>query len=528
MAAGLIGSVAAIPAESVLRLPPMGFNNWARFQTNINESIFVEAADAMTRHGLLAAGYNRINLDDAWSTKRRATSGSMVWDAQKFPKGLIWLASHLKSRGFIPGIYSDAGTLSCGSYPGSLNYEKIDLRDFTAWGFNFLKMDGCNLPDDSEETYHEIYGRWHKLLFESESEIVFSDSAPAYFSGRENLTAWYKVLGWARSYGHLARHSADIQTYPQGNSWTSIMYNYGQHVRLARYQRPGFFNDPDFINVDHPSYSLNEKKSHFALWCVLSAPLLLSTDLTTLTDNEVQYLTNRRLIAINQDKLVQQATLVSRDDTWDILTKSLENGDRVVAVLNKGIPPASLNISWGRLGFSLDALQGAKSVSVEDLWTGKRRTVAVEAGGVTAQAVPSHGTAVYRISQQASPVTPTGLIFNSNNLMCLTDHWAGLVNWSVCDGSDAQVWKVDEQGLLSSLLYPDGCLMEVGQGFVSTRSPSHTCQRWTYFVSGNLINDKSELCLTEGADGAAVATPCGYLLNEQVFSLPVGVKVFEV
>ncbi|RCI11542.1 hypothetical protein L249_7737 [Ophiocordyceps polyrhachis-furcata BCC 54312] len=527
-AAGLIDAVTSfrVPADRILPLPPMGFNNWARFQTDINESIFVDAAEVMTRNGLRAAGYNRINLDDAWSTMSRAADDSMVWDVNKFPRGLPWLAGHIKSKGFIPGIYTDSGSLSCGGYPGALGYEDIDLRAFTAWGFDFLKMDGCNLPDASEKTYHEVYGRWNNLLSQSGSRMVFSNSAPAYFSGVKNLTSWYMVMGWSRKYGHLARHSADIQTYPEGDSWISMMYNYGQHVRLSRYQKPGFFNDPDFLNVDHPSYSLTERKTHFALWCVLSAPLLLSTDLKALKDKEIEYLTNRRLIAVNQDSLVQQATLVSRDASHDVLSKSVQNGDRVVAVLNKGDAPIRIMISWERLGFSPVSLQKFDYVSAENLWTGKRQKLAVAAGGVRTEAIPSHGTAVYRLSQKASAITPTGLIFNSNSLKCLGEDWSGVVGWYDCNDSDSQVWMVRRDGRISSLLHPDGCLMHGDVNLVYTaNSPGQNCGKWTYHVSGNLINSKSGYCLTERANGVAVVASCGYLLNEQVLSLPIGVEV---
>lgn len=522
-AAGLVGTVASAP-ETILPLPPMGFNNWARFMTNISEGIFVDAADAMSKTGLLAAGYNRINLDDAWSTMARADNGSMVWDPKKFPRGLPWLTAHLKSKGFIPGIYTDAGNLSCGGYPGALDHEEVDLKDFTAWGFEYLKMDGCNLPDGGEEVYHEVYGRWHKILSESKEPVVFSDSAPAYFSGQANLTDWYTVMGWAQQYGQLARHSADIQTYPDGKSWGSMLYNYGQQVRLARYQKAGYFNDPDFLNVDHPSYTLDEKKSHFALWCSFSAPLILSTDLTAITPEEVEYLTNKDLIAINQDRLVQQATLVSSDETFDTLSKSLENGDRVLTILNKGSAAADLTVSWERVGLSTKALRRGNDVSVKNLWTGEQSKVAVKAGGITAKAIPSHGTAVFRIAKSVSPVTPTGLIFNTNSMNCLTDDASGKVTFAKCDGSDAQTWRVRSDGHINSLLRPDECIVDAQGSILSRHSGCHS-DAWTYEVSGDLINGNSKLCLTEGKGGAATATKCGYEANEQVVGLPIGVTV---
>ncbi|KAM4066336.1 alpha galactosidase A domain-containing protein [Hirsutella rhossiliensis] len=522
-AAGLVGTAALAP-ETVLPLPPMGFNNWARFTTNINEAIFVDAAEAMASRGLLAAGYNHVNLDDAWSTKSRAADGSMVWDSAKFPRGLPWLASHLKSRGFIPGIYSDAGTLSCGGYPAALGFEEIDFNDFVAWGFEYLKMDGCNLPDGSEATYRQVYGRWHQLLLQSESRMVFSDSAPAYFSGRENLTDWYTVMRWARKIGHLARHSADIVNYPDGNAWNSVLFNYGQHLRLARFQKPGFFNDPDFLIVDHPSFTLDEKKSHFALWCAFSAPLILSADLASIRDEEVEYLTNRDLIAINQDRLVQQATLVSSDANWDVLTKSLENGDRLVVTLNKRGSTADLTVSWERLGFSPSALRRAGDVSAKNLWTGKRSKISAQESGITAKGVPSHGTAVFRIARPASPITPTGLIFNTNSLKCLTDDKSGKVSWAKCNGSDAQTWKVRPDWHINSLLRPNECIADAQGRIFSSRSGCQS-EAWFYQITGNLVNARTRLCLTERTDGAAVAAKCGYELNEQVVSLPIGAAV---
>jgi alpha-galactosidase len=524
-ATGLASSTAS--QSTVLPLPPMGFNNWARFMTNINESIFVDAAEAMSSNGLLGAGYNRLNLDDAWSTMERADNGSMVWDAVKFPRGLPWLTRHLKSKGFIPGIYTDAGNLSCGGYPGALGHEAIDLRDFQAWGFEYLKMDGCNLPDDTEATYHAVYGRWRRVLAEAARPMIFSDSAPAYFSDQKNLTDWYATMAWAAEYGQLARHSADVATYPAGDGWRSIMFNYGQNVRLARFQRPGFFNDPDFLIPDHPSLSMDEKRTHFALWCSLSAPLLLSADIPSLSGDVVAYLANEHLIAVNQDRLVQQATLVSQDGTWDVLTRNLDNGDRLLTVLNRGPVPADMTVSWERIGFSPTALgSSSSSINIRDLWTGQASGVAASAGGITASKVPSHGTAVFRIGKTASPVTATGTIFNTNTLRCLTDNQSGKVTWSACDAASAQVWAVRADGHVNSLLRPDECIVDAEGTVLSRHSGCHS-DPWTYTVSGNLVNTVSGKCLTEGADGSATVESCGHLLNEQVVALPAGVEVVE-
>ncbi|ROW15679.1 hypothetical protein VPNG_02178 [Cytospora leucostoma] len=525
-------------------LPPMGFNNWARYMGGLNESLFVDTAEAMVSKGLLEAGYNRINLDDEWSLMERLPNGSMQWDPVKFPRGLSWLTDFLRSKGFIPGIYTDAGNKSCAGFPGAYDYEETDARDFVNWGFEYLKLDGCNMPDTTEETYRAVYGKWHDILSSMyPSQMVFSESAPAYFAEAENLTDWYAVMGWVPQYGQLARHSRDTLVWnstnywPDITGWDSVMFNYGQEVRLARFQRPGYVNDPDFLNVDHFDYTLDEKRSHFALWCSFSAPLILSTDVLTLTDAEVDYLTNRDLIAVDQDSLVQQATLLSQDEHWDVLTKGLYNGDRLVTVLNKGNTSDDLEISWTRIGIFTEDLPTPSSINIKDLWTGVSTTVSLsKAGGIKATAVPAHGTAVFRLSNptpgEAIRTIPTGIIFNTYSLHCLTDSRNGTVEWTDCTGSDAQVWRVKQDSHIDSLLQlgSGSCLSVEAGRVVSSASgcAAETGKRWDYFISGNLIDAASGLCLTEDLDGgtaSAKVEECGYLTNEQVVALPIGVVI---
>lgn len=517
-------------------LPPMGFNNWARYMGGLNESLFVNTAEAMVSKGLLAAGYNRLNLDDEWSLMSRAANGSMQWDPAKFPKGLPWLTDFIKSQGFIPGIYTDAGNLSCAGYPGAYGYEQLDAETFVDWGFEYLKLDGCNMPDGATEAvYRAVYGTWHEVLASMwPNQLVFSESAPAYFAEADNLTDWYTVMTWVPQYGQLARHSRDTLVWnstnywPDITGWDSVLFNYGQEVRLARFQRPGYVNDPDFLNVDHFDYTLDEKRSHFALWCSLSAPLILSTDVLNITDDEVAYLTNRDLIAVDQDPLVQQATLVSQDGTWDVLTKSLYNGDRLVTVLNRGNVTADIDVSWARIGVYSDELPTPSAITVQDLWTGDTTTVCSDEQGITAKGIPSHGTGVYRLSNptpgEAIRTSPTGMIFNTYSLHCLTDSLNGTLTWVNCTAADTQVWRIKPDGVVSSLANLSGCLTVDSTGKVTSAGCGTGDQyRWDYFISGNLIQASSGLCLTEAEDSSATAASCGYLTNEQVVALPVGV-----
>ncbi|OAQ96008.1 hypothetical protein LLEC1_06980 [Akanthomyces lecanii] len=523
-ASGLLGMAAAgKPDPKTLPLPPMGFNNWSRFMTAINESIFVDAAAAMSTNGLLAAGYNRINLDDAWSTTQRNSTGSMVWDTAKFPQGLPWLTQHLKSKGFVPGIYSDAGTLSCAAnYPGTLHHESQDLHDFYGWGFEYLKLDGCHVAD-----FYSVYGFWLDLLAKfnkdkpSHKRMVFSDSSPAYAAmNPSDLQAWYGRMIQAAAGGQLARHSNDIATYSSSPAWGSVMTNYGFQVRTTRFQLPGYFNDPDFLIADHPGLTLEEKKSQFALWTSFSAPLIISANIPHLTEEELAFLRNKDLIAVNQDRLVQQASLASRDATWDVLTKSLANGDRLLTVLNKGSTAANLTVPWARIG--LHPHKNA-TLSVRDLWTGETSQVKASWGGITAKTVPAHGTAVFRISGHSLHTVPTGIILNTWSLHCLADSASGATTWATCDGSDGQSWAFDKSGRVSSLLNPGSCL--VSNGTVSTSKTGCASNNWKFPVSGNIVHKKSGQCINENEDASTSAVDCGNVENRQVFGVPVGVEI---
>jgi alpha-galactosidase len=491
----------------------------------LNESVFVETAHAMVNNGLLAAGYNRINLDDCWSTFERAANGSMEWNPEKFPHGLPWLTSYLKNLGFTPGIYTDAGTKSCGGYPGAYGYEELDAQTFVSWGFEYLKLDGCNMPTGTEEEYKQVYGHWHSILSKMSPPIVFSESAPAYFAEADNLTNWYAVMDWAPKFGQLARHSRDTLVFnstlywPDITGWDSVMFNYGQEVRLARYQKPGYYNDPDFLNVDHFDYTLDEKKSHFAIWSSLSAPLIISAWIPDFTAEEIEYLTNKDIIAVNQDPLALQATLVSRDGTWDVLTKTLANGDRLLTIINRGNFKGSLSVPFARIG-----IPSLSAVRVKDLWTGTSSLAYKE---VTATNIPSHGTAVLRLYVVGGgcEYTPTGMIFNTYSLTVLTSSHNDL-SWANATATDGQVWQTKSDGTITSLTDTEGCLTDLGNGQVSiTGCSGATNQIWEYSYEGNVVSKSSGLCLTEGTDEEVVTATCGYETNAQVFGLPSGVDI---
>lgn len=489
----------------------------------LNETLFIDTAHAMVKSGLLKAGYNRINLDDCWSTFDRASNGSMVWNSEKFPRGLPWLTKYLNSLGFHAGIYTDAGLTSCGGYPGGYGYEELDVKTFSSWGFDYLKVDGCNMLISTEPEYKKVYGHWGDALSKNNPPMVFSESAPAYFAEAANLTDWYSVMGWVPKFGQLARHSRDSLVFnstlywPDITGWDSMMFNYGQEVRLARYQQPGYFNDPDFLNVDHFDYTLDEKRTHFALWSSLSAPLIISAYIPDFKEEEIAYLSNKEIIAVDQDSLALQATLVSQDGTWDVLTKNLANGDRLLTLLNRGDVTASCSVPFNRIGLPL-----APFLKVKDLWTGK---TSISIGKVTVTNLPTHGTAILRLSGfgGSRSVIPTGMILNTFSLKILSTK-DNSISWKNSTGDAGQIWQAKADGTLSALSNI-GCLTERSGKVVLELCTNKLEQKWDYHITGNLLNRKSKQCLTESESEVATVSNCLYESNSQVLGLPSGVVI---
>ncbi|KAF2276631.1 uncharacterized protein EI97DRAFT_490013 [Westerdykella ornata] len=525
--------------------PPMGFNNWARFMCNLNESLFVETANAMLKNGLHAAGYTAINLDDCWPLQSRSHSGELQWNSTLFPHGLPWLGDYLHARNFTFGIYTNAGKMTCGWYPSSQDNEETDAKTFARWGVDYVKVDGCHIELQNGRNYYQEfeyrYKLWHAVLSKLDRPMVFSQSAPAYFSPNfpsldhpekpqnDNYTDWYKTMQYIYRTGELARHSDDIKvwstnpdnSFMPGGHWESILNNYDKQIRLSRFQQAagcGFYNDPDFLIADFPDLTPEEKKSHFSLWSAFSAPLIISAWIPGMSDEEVAYLKNEEVIAVDQDALCQQATVVSQDAVFEVLSKSLENGDRLLAVLNKGEVEKSTVVPLKRLGIEPEG-----TYKVKDLWSKRTRTVETS----VEVRLKRHETGIYRISvDKQTEVAPTGQIFNTFSMRCLTAHKRG-ARFEECKGGDEQVWLVRKKGIVRPLSATNQCLFLGGDDAVVVEKCDgrRTYHQWSYGVDGNLVSRYNGLCLEEGEGGEAVLRKCGVALNSQVLALPGGVEL---
>lgn len=342
-------------AQDLAPTPPMGWNSWNTFQTRIDEDLIKSTADAMIANGMRDAGYVYVNLDDGWSAKERDADGNLVGDPQRFPDGMKALGDYLHARGFKFGIYNCAGTETCAGYPGARGHEFQDAKTYASWGVDYLKFDWCH---SEGLVAPEAYKKMHEALVASGRPIVFS------------ICEWgnSKPWTWGKGIGQLWRTTGDIAPcwdcktqWSQG--WKLIL---DEQVPLASYAGPGHWNDPDMLEVGNKGLTFAESRAHFSLWCVLAAPLIAGNDVRNMTKETQDILTNREVIALDQDPLGKEGTRFRADAGEEIWIKELSGGQWAVCVLNPTTASEHIKLDWKDLTF----LAGRKYL-VRDLWAGQ-------------------------------------------------------------------------------------------------------------------------------------------------------------
>ena len=368
--------------------PPMGWNSWNEFGPRINEDLVKEIAQGMVDTGMQAAGYEYVVLDDLWHGGR-GQDGRLFEDAQKFPHGMQALGDAIHALGLKFGIYSDAGTKTCGGMPASLGYEEIDAQTFADWGVDYLKYDYCYAPEDGG-TARQLYGKMGAALKATGRPIVFSICE----WGVRRPWLWGQQAG-----GQLWRSTGDIWNgWGMGPmSWNLGIDYIGFDLQrgLEAYAGPGHWNDPDMLvvgltgqsNIAGPGCTLTEQRTHFSLWCLLAAPLMTACDLRSLDAATLAILTNREVIALNQDPLGKQGYAVLRAGK-EVWKKPLQNGDLGVGLFNRGIQRITITAHWSDLEIS-------GKYKVRDLW--QHADLGEFEGGYSAEVEP-HGCTVLRLS----------------------------------------------------------------------------------------------------------------------------------
>ncbi len=356
----------------------MGWNSWNKFACEVSEKTVRSAADAMVGSGMKEAGYRYVVIDDCWQGARDS-AGNIQPDPEKFPSGIKALSDYVHSKGLLLGIYSDAGTMTCGKRPGSRGHEYQDAKQYAAWGVDYLKYDWCySGTQDGPSSYRTMAD----ALREAGRPIVFS--ACEWGTNRPWL--------WGAGQGaNLWRATGDIGDLWQGKkAWQQGVVDIVDLVEpLAAHAGPGHWNDPDMLEVGNGGMSETEYRSHFSLWAELAAPLMAGNDLAAMPPAIKAILTNREVIAVDQDSLGQQGRRVWKNGDLEVWSKPLADGGRAVILFNRGETPATITARWSDLG-----LADHQSVKVRDLWKGKEMAKATDHLSAT---VEPHGVVMVRL-----------------------------------------------------------------------------------------------------------------------------------
>jgi alpha-galactosidase len=341
--------------------PPMGWNTWNKFACNVSDELVRGMADTMVKSRMKDAGYQYVVIDDCWQVSRDANANIVV-DAQRFPHGMKAVADYVHSLGLKFGIYSDAGSKTCAGRPGGLGHEYQDAVMYAFWGVDYLKYDWCNTTtQDAKASYANI----RQALDATGRPIVLS------------ICEWGKAQPWlwgAEVGGNLWRTTGDIQDRWGGKEkWkdgsccsNGVMAILDEQVGLQSYAGPGHWNDPDMLEVGNGGMTTTEYRSHFSLWAILAAPLIAGNDLRNMSPEIHDILTNKEVIAVDQDPMGREGRRVWKDGDLEVWAKQMQDGSRAVALLNRGSSLQEITVTWEQIGYP-----GHLNATVRDLWAHK-------------------------------------------------------------------------------------------------------------------------------------------------------------
>jgi len=366
------GPFKPIGPNGLAKTPPMGWNSWNKFASKVDDASVRGMADAIVSSGMRDAGYIYVNIDDTWEAPQRDKDGNIQTN-QKFPD-MKALANYVHSKGLKLGIYSGPGPRTCAGYLASYNHEEQDARTWAAWGIDYLKYDWCS----ASEVYHpeELKSAYQKMAL-----ALRATGRPIIYSLCEY--GWQKVQEWGADVGgNLWRTTGDIR-----DSWDSMSrIGFDQQVGRAQYANPGHWNDPDMLEIGNGGMTDTEYRTHMSLWCMLAAPLLAGNDIRSMTESIKEILTNKEVIAIDQDKAGIQGVRVRKDGDLEVWKKPLAKGV-AVGLFNRGNDTAKISVSWSEVGIT------KKNPKVRDLWAHED----LKAAESYSADVPSHGVVMLRV-----------------------------------------------------------------------------------------------------------------------------------
>ncbi len=375
-------TVAAASAQKPLlaATPPMGWNSWNHFAGKVDDAAVRSAADAMVSSGMRDAGYTYINIDDTWEGTRDAQGN--IQTNSKFPD-MKALAGYVHSKGLKIGIYSSPGALTCARFAGSLDHETQDANTYAAWGIDYLKYDLCGLREQMKGKSHQEAHRIMVDAYRKMDAALKATGRPIVYSlcqyGEDAVWEWGPSVG-----GNLWRTTGDIT-----DKYARMAEIGFSQAGLAKFAAPGHWNDPDMLEVGNGGMNADEYRTHMALWAILAAPLLAGNDLSTMTPETVAILTNREVIAVDQDKAGTQGDRISAEGPLEIWVRPLADGSKAVGIFNRSSKELTAKVDLHTLGLTT-------APRARDLWLGRDLGM-LEMNYATT--VPGHGVVFLKLSK---------------------------------------------------------------------------------------------------------------------------------
>ncbi|EED81247.1 candidate alpha-galactosidase from glycoside hydrolase family GH27 [Postia placenta Mad-698-R] len=362
--------------------PQMGWNTWNYFGCDVSEDTIVSAAKAMIQYDLPKYGYEYVISDDCWQAPdRNATTGAPIADPTKFPSGMAAVADQVHLLGLKFGIYSSAGLYTCGGHFGSLGYETIDAQTYAEWGADYLKYDNC---------YNEGQAGTPKLSYDRYANMSLALNA----TGR---TILYSMCNWgedgpwnfAPTIANSWRISGDIyDNYNRFDERCPCLSMIdcklaGYHCAMTRIidfaapvgQKAGVnhWNDLDMLEIGNGGMTYDEYVTHFSMWSVLKSPLILGNDVTNMTNETLEIITNDAVIAINQDPNGSAANRlwkvpVASGGDLSLWSGSLVNNQFVIALLNTSPDTQVVDVEFTDVFIDQGPSYQTGTFTIYDLW----------------------------------------------------------------------------------------------------------------------------------------------------------------
>ncbi|HZZ13423.1 MAG TPA: NPCBM/NEW2 domain-containing protein [Paraburkholderia sp.] len=482
---GAISSGSADPGIALSQVrfatPPMGWNSWNTFACNNSEATIKSTADAIASNGMAAAGYQYVTVDDCWVGGRNATTGQLYANATTFPDGIQALAAYVHSKGLKFGLYTSGGTNTCAglshgtrpaSYPpgigaGSLGHESVDAQTFANWGVDYIKLDYCGGALSAFPAMRAGIAATGRPMYLSINPYSANTALTTNFASDGTL--------YVPAYADMSRISQDISA-----RFTSVTSIIDISAADAAWAVPGYFNDMDMLEVGN-GMTADQDTAHFVMWAMMESGLNAGNDVRSQSAATQALLTNKAVIAVNQDALALQAVLDTPDSSssLQVWTKPLSTtGTRAVALLNRGATAAPITVNLSNLGLS-GAVQATNLVTGASLGAVSKSLT---------QTVPATGAVLVKLTG-TDPVAGNGPL--------------ALQNW---------IWSTVQSGTVAVKVFPGGSSLPTGAsaaGTISVQGASYidgltvnAPAQLVYRMNGHCSTFQSDIGLDAAAQGA--------------------------